>query len=190
MSLQQVQMNEAINEQQNTEEELQAVHYRTMSPEEIDGLKERVESVKKEFESYRYRLDIDQDMMNRYFDFIKNEAKFDGKDCLGLPKVHEALEDCVKEGNKVVMGGRPQYTLSNMHLEALYYYLTKVTGAGLQEATRLKELLDPILDSLSRAVVRRNTLQSFLEKAEAKLHGIIDPDENIDPTYEENVQGE
>ena len=77
-----------------------------------------------------------------------------------------------------------------MHLEALYYYLTKVTGAGLQEATRLKELLDPVLESLSRAVVRRNTLQSFLEKAEAKLHGIIDPDENIDPEYEENVQGE
>ena len=28
------------------------------------------------------------------------------------------------------------------------------------------------------------------EKAEAKLHGIINPDENIDPEYEENVQGE
>jgi hypothetical protein len=188
MSLQQVQTNDTINEQENNGGDLQLVQYRKMSQEEIQGLKDRVESVKKEFETYRYKLDVDQAMMDRYFDFITNEAKFDGKDCLGLPKVYEALQDCVKEGNKTVMGGRPQYTLSNMHLEALYYYLTKVTGAGLQEATRLKELLDPILDSLSRAVVRRNTLQSFLEKAEAKLHGIIDPDENIDPEYEENAQ--
>lgn len=190
MSLQQVQTNESVDTQNSGEEELQAVQYRRMSPEEIEGLKQRVEDVKKEFESYRYKLDVDQDMMNRYFDFIMNDAKFDGKDCLGLPKVYEALEECVREGNKIVMGGRPQYTLSNMHLEAIYYYLTKVTGQGLKEASSLKELLDPILDSLSRAVVRRNTLQSFLEKAEAKLHGIIDPDENIDPEYEENVQGE
>lgn len=190
MSLQQVQMNESIEEQNNLGEDIPVVQYRRMSPEEIEGLKQRVEDVKKEFETYKYKLDVDTVMMDKYFAFIENGAKFDGKDCLGLPKVHEALQECVKEGNKFVMGGRPQYTLSNMHLEALYYYLTKVTGQGLAEAMSLKELLDPVLDSLSRAVVRRNTLQSFLEKAEAKLHGIIDPDENIDPEYEENVQGE
>lgn len=190
MSLQQVQMNESIEEQNNVGEDIPVVQYRRMSPEEIEGLKQRVEDVKKEFETYKYKLDVDTSMMDKYFAFIENGAKFDGKDCLGLPKVHEALQECVKEGNMFVMGGRPQYTLSNMHLEALYYYLTKVTGQGLAEAMSLKELLDPVLDSLSRAVVRRNTLQSFLEKAEAKLHGIIDPDENIDPEYEENVQGE
>lgn len=184
MSLQQEQ-----TDNQNVEQELQAVQYRSMTPEEIETLKQRVESVKKEFETYRYRLNVDADMMRRYFDFIENHAKFDGKDLLGLPKVFEALKESEKEGMKVVMGGRPQYTLSNMHLEALYYYLTKVTGTGLAEANSFKELLDPVLDSLSRAVVRRNTLQSFLERAEAKLHGIIDPEENIDPEYEEDVKG-
>lgn len=186
MSLQQ----EQINERNDQETDLPIVQHRKMSTEEIQALKDRVESVKKEFETYKYKLDVDQDLMNRYFDFIRIDAKFDGKDCLGLPKVYQALEDCVKEGNKVIMGGRPQYTLSNMHLEAIYYYLTKVTGQGLEQANKLKELLDPVLESLSRAVVRRNTLQSFLEKAEAKLHGIIDPDENIDPNYEEDVEGE
>lgn len=186
MSLQQ----EQIDEQNSQEADLPAVQHRNMSPEEIQALKERVEEVKKEFETYKYKLDVDQNMMDRYFHFIKTEAKFDGKDCLGLPKVYEALENCVREGNKIIMGGRPQYTLSNMHLEAIYYYLTKVTGQGLEQANALKELLDPVLESLSRAVVRRNTLQSFLEKAEAKLHGIIDPDENIDPNYEEDVTGE
>lgn len=186
MSLQQ----EQINEQNIQGGDLEPVQYRTMSAEEIQLLKDRVETVKKEFETYKYKLDVDQALMNRYFDFIINDAKFDGKDCLGLPKVHEALEDCVKEGNKIIMGGRPQYTLSNMHLEAIYYYLTKVTGQGLEQANKLKELLDPVLESLSRAVVRRNTLQAFLERAEAKLHGIIDPDENIDPNYEEDVEGE
>ena len=188
MSLQQVQINESIEEQNNVEEDIPV--YRMMSPEELEGLKQRVEDVKKEFETYKYKLDVDQPTMDKYINFISNDAKFDGKDCLGLPKVYDALQECVNEGNKIVMGGRPQYTLSNMHLEAIYYYLTKVTGQGLTEANNLKELLDPILYSLSRAVVRRNTLQSFLEKAEAKLHGIINPDENIDPEYEENVQGE
>jgi hypothetical protein len=185
MSLQQEQTN---NE---TEQRLELVkQYRTMSPEEIENLKQRVDEVKKEFESYQYKLDVDQTMMQRYVDFIRDEAKFDGKDCLGIPKVYDALQDCIKEGNKTVMGGKPQYTLSNMHLEAIYYYLTKVTGTGLYEANLLNQLLEPVLESLSRAVVRRNTLQSFLEKAEAKLHGIIDPEENIDPEYEENAQGE
>jgi hypothetical protein len=161
-----------------------------MSPEEIENLKQRVDEVKNEFESYQYKLDVDQTMMQRYVDFIRDGAKFDGKDCLGIPKVYDALQDCIKEGNKIVMGGKPQYTLSNMHLEAIYYYLTKVTGTGLDEANSLNQLLEPVLESLSRAVVRRNTLQSFLEKAEAKLHGIIDPEENIDPEYEENAQGE
>lgn len=187
MSLQQEQMDSQNVE--NLDNELKAVEYRKMSLDEIDALKRRVDSVKKEFETYRYRLEVDSDMMRRYFDFIENHAKFDGKDCLGLPKVFDALKESEKEGMKVIMGGRPQYTLSNMHLEALYYYLTKVTGAGLAEANSLKELLDPVLDSLSRAVVRRNTLQSFLERAEAKLHGIIDPDENIDPEYQEDVEG-
>jgi len=185
MSLQQ----EQTNEQNIQEADLEPVQYRNMSTEEIQLLKDRVEAVKKEFETYKYKLDVDKALMDRYFDFIRNDAKFDGKDCLGLPKVYEALEECVREGNKVIMGGRPQYTLSNMHLEAIYYYLTKVTGQGLADAMSLKELLDPVLESLSRAVVRRSTLQSFLEKAEAKLHGIIDPDENIDPNYEEDVEG-
>jgi len=188
MSLQQVQTSENTEGQvipMNLEE---AVQHRKMSTEEIEALKARVDEIKKEFETYKYKFEVDQDLMQKYVSFIENEAKFDGKDCLGLPKVHDALQDCIKEGNKTVMGGKPQYTLSNMHLEAIYYYLTKVTGQGLEEALNLKTLLDPVLDSLSRAVVRRNTLQSFLERAEAKLHGIIDPDENIDPEYEENVQ--
>lgn len=182
MSLQQQQ-----TDNQNLEQDdLQPIQYRKMAPDEIESLKQRVDLAKKEFETYRYRLDVGTDMMSRYFDFVENHAKFDGKDCLGLPKIFDALKESEKEGLKVVMGGRPQYTLSNMHLEALYYYLTKVTGTGLAEANSLKELLDPVLDSLSRALVRRNTLQTFLEKAEAKLHGIIDPDENIDPEYEEH----
>lgn len=189
MSLQQNQLDNTT-ENVNIGDDIPVVEFRKMTIEEIESLKERVNTIKKDFENYKYRLDVDQTMMERYVDFIVNEAKFDGKDCLGVPKVYEALEECKKEGMKAVMGGKPQYMLSNMHLEAIYYYLTKVTGVGLQEANKIKELLEPVLDSLSRAVVRRNTLQSFLEKAEAKLHGIIDPDENIDPEYEENVEGE
>lgn len=189
MSLEQGQLDNTI-ETKNTGDELPIVEYRKMTPAEIDALRDRVESVKKEFENYKYHLDVDSDMMDRYINFIEQEAKFDGKDCLGVPKVHEALLECQKEGMKAVMGGKPQYTMSNMHLEAVYYYITKSTGTGLSEAVRIKSMLDPLLDALSRAVVRRNTLQSFLERAEAKLHGIIDPDENIDPTYEENVEGE
>jgi hypothetical protein len=186
MSLQQTE-NESV--MGSSEDELSPVQYRRLTSEEIETLTKRVDEVKKEFETYKYKFDVDQELMQRYVSFITNDAKFDGKDCLGLPKIHEALEDCIKEGNRVVMGGKPQYTLSNMHLEAIYYYLTKVTGQGLSEANSLKELLDPVLSSLSRAVVRRSTLQSFLEKAEAKLHGIIDPDENIDPDYNEDAEG-
>jgi hypothetical protein len=189
MSLEIIQSDNTVDNN-NAGDEIPVVQFRRMTPVEIESLKQRVDEVKREFENYRYRLDIDQAMMDRYVDFITTKAEFDGKDALGIPKVYEALQDCIKEGNKVIMGGRPQFTLSNMHLEALYYYLTKVKGVGLQEANVLNELLNPVLDSLSRAVVRRNTLQAFLEKAEAKLHGIIDPDENIDPEYEENAEGE
>lgn len=184
MSTQQEQTINNIKEQQD---ELKPVSYRAMSQEEMEELKQRVESVKKEFETYKYKLDVDEEMINKYIMFIKHEAEFDGKDCLGIPKVYEALEECIKEANKTVIGGKPQYTMTNMHLEAIYYYLTKAKGVGLESALRIKELVDPVLETLSRALVRRNTLQAFLERAEAKLHGIIDPDENIDPTYEENV---
>jgi exonuclease VII small subunit len=187
MSLQQVQTSDDTNGQIISMDLEEAVQYRKMSTEEIEALKQRVDSVKKEFEDHKYKLDVDQEMMHSYVDFIVNEAKFDGKDCIGLPRIHDALQECIKEGNSMVMGGKPQYTITNMHLEALYYYLTKSVGTGLQEATRITNMLNPILECLSRAVVRRNTLQSFLEKAEAQLHGIISPDEKIDPEYEENV---
>jgi hypothetical protein len=187
MSLEIIQSDNTVDNN-NAGDEIPVVQFRKMTPEEIESLKQRVDEVKKEFENYKYKLDVDQDMMDRYVDFITKKAEFDGKDLLGIPKVYEALKDCIKEGNKVIMGGKPQFTMTNMHLEALYYYLTKVKGTGLADAMWFKQLLDPILDSLARAVVRRNTLQAFLEKAEAKLHGIIDPDENIDPEYEENAE--
>lgn len=168
------------------EEELvqKAVSYRKMSTEEREALKTRVESVKSDFEDHKYLLNVDQGLFSDYLDFIQNKVKFDGKDCLGIPKVYEALIESQKESTKVMLGGKPRYMLTNMHLEALYYYLVKNNGQGLEEANSLKRLLDPILESLSRAVVRRNTLQSFLEKAEAQLHGIIDPDEILAPEYE------
>lgn len=183
MNLQLVNENEM---DESTGEELlqKAQSYRKMTPEEREALKARVESVKRDFEDHKYLLNVDQDLFSDYVDFIQNKAKFDGKDCLGIPKVYEALTESQKESTKVMIGGKPRYMLTNMHLEALYYYLVKNNGQGLEEATVLKRLLDPVLESLSRAVVRRNTLQSFLEKAEAQLHGIIDPDEVIEPQYE------
>lgn len=184
MSLQLVNEDGIIESQEGTDSTLKPVSYRKMTPEERESLKARVESVKHDFENHKYLLDVTPELFQSYVDFIKNDAKFDGKDCLGIPKVHEALMESEKEGIKVMMGGKPQYMLTNMHLEALYYYLVKKNGQGLEEANSLKTLLDPILESLSRAVVRRNTLQSFLEKAEAQLHGIIDPDEKLTPEYE------
>jgi len=185
MSLQLVseEAGEIIDNSQNVDN-LKPVSYRKMSQEERDALKARVESVKKDFEEHEYKFNVTPSQFHLYKDFLQDDAEFDGKDCLGIPKVFDALNECEKEASKVVVGGNPQYMLTNMHLEALYYYLTKKKGKGYAEAKHLKELLDPVIESLSRAVVRRNTLQAFLEKAEAQLHGIIDPDEVLDPEYE------
>ena len=68
--------------------------------------------------------------------------------------------------------------LPNLCLEAIYYFVSKVEGAGLEEAKfYVNELLKPVADGLGRAKVDKDSI-------EAKKFQLASYENGIDPTKE------
>jgi hypothetical protein len=129
------------------------------APVDIDGklegrkkllvaLKSKLENFEKELEGKTYLVEGKTEIAEKLSDFIINEAEWKFSECLGVIQVEKDLQTCIKD---LSSGKRKELMLSVVAIEAVYYFLSKQMGKGLESARKYMELLKPVSDSLSRA---------------------------------------
>lgn len=152
--------------------------FRQLTPEEIEDIKTKISDASTAFESTKYHISSERSFISKCIDFIENDVKYDGKDALGVIRLYSALNEA-KEESATMNSEEYEFSMTNMHIEALYYYIQKVTGTGYKSARKLATIVEPLITALTEARANNSKLQVYLEKLNAKLHGLIDPDEEI-----------
>jgi len=111
-------------------------------------LKKKLEDFEKELETKQYLVEGQLEIAKKLHLFIYYRAEWKFSESLGIietAKQIDAIRDSIEKGKtKEVM-------LSHLALEAFYYFLSKLTGKGLESATEHVQLLKPIADALGRA---------------------------------------
>ena len=81
-------------------------------------------------------------------DFISYKAEWKFSESMGVIETAKQLTDVIKD---LETGKRKEVMLSHLALEAIYYFMSKETGKGLESAQFYFNLLKPVTDALSRA---------------------------------------
>lgn len=152
------------------------------APVDVDGkLNQRVElakSLEAKLDKFRSELETKFYLVEGQIKvtkalqlFIAKDAKWSFSESMGIIEASKQLEAALKD---LESGKRSELMLSNLSLEALYYFLSKETGVGLSSAlVYFNDILKPILDALSRAKMDKDK-KDQLEKDLASVQSAID----------------
>lgn len=133
-------------------------------------LEEKLNKFREELENKNYLVEGGLATAKGLQDFVTNSAKWNFSEAMGIIEVSRQLETCVKE---LESGKRKELMLSNLSLEALYYFLSKENGTGLQSALAyFNTTLKPVLDALSRAKQDKEKKDQMEKDLATVLHAI------------------
>jgi hypothetical protein len=152
------------------------------TPVDVDGklemrqklaadLEKKLIDFRAELESKQYLVEGQLTTAEGLHDYITNYAKWSFSESMGIIEAAKQLETCVKD---LKSGKRKELMLPNLTIEAIYYFVSKETGTGLQSAiTYFNTILKPITDSLSRAKQDKEK-KDQMEKDLATVQSAID----------------
>jgi hypothetical protein len=135
----------------------------------LDILKKKLEDLDTELENKLYLVEGKQEIAEKLKNFIINEAEWKFSESIGIIQTEEDLSKCIKD---LSSGKRKELMLSNLAIEAIYYFLTKVTGKGIETSKTYLELLKPISDSLSRAKADKEKKDQLVKDIGSVEHAI------------------
>jgi hypothetical protein len=134
------------------------------------ALEEKLNKFRQELETKTYLVEGGLLTAKALNDFITGAAKWNFSESMGVIEVSRQLETCIKD---LETGKRKELMLSHLSLEAIYYFLSKETGTGLQQAlTYFNQILKPILDALSRAKQDKDKKDQMEKDLATVLHAI------------------
>lgn len=117
--------------------------------------------------------------------FITNDAKWNFSESMGIIETRKQLDVIVKD---LETGKRKEVMLSTLALEAIYYFLSKETGVGLESALfYFNTILKPVTDALSRAKQDKEK-KDQLEKDLGTVQNALD--QGAVSEFEENMISE
>jgi hypothetical protein len=152
------------------------------TPVDVDGklemrqklaadLEKKLIDFRAELENKQYLVEGQLTTAEGLHDFITNFAKWSFSESMGIIEAAKQLEVCAKD---LKTGKRKELMLPNLTIEAIYYFVSKETGTGLQSAlTYFNTVLKPITDALSRAKQDKEKCNQ-MEKDLATVQSAID----------------
>lgn len=111
-------------------------------------LKQKLADFEKELETKNYLVEGRVEGAEKLLTFLTYGAEWKFSEALGIV---ETTSQLTKIKENLEKGKSKEIMLSHLALEALYYFLSKGTGKGLDSAQHYLTLLKPITDALSRA---------------------------------------
>ena len=158
---------EQIQDNQNGFNELN--EFETQYDEvKVNQIKFMLDGKKEELKTKVYALSMTEKTFQNYYDFMTNDAEWNGTEALGVKEVIKELDKIKKEGgvkNSVIF-------LSILPLEASHYFLSKSKGKGLESAEKFLEIYKPIDQALNDAKNDVMDIKDLEKEYAAAMQGI------------------
>lgn len=133
----------------------------------VDSLEAEIVEKKNELKSKVYAITFSDDLLQKYEDFIMNDAEWTSTEALGVKEVSKQIQKIKKEGvkNQVIY-------MSALPLEASHYFITKAKGKGLKSAENFLDLYKPFDQALNDAKRDVATIKDLEKELAAAMQGI------------------
>ena len=139
----------------------------SVDPELVSLAQNELDNKRKENREKLYAISMSESLLIRYQNFMVEEAEWNSTEALGVVEVNKQIQKIKSEkikDNVIYMGALP--------VEATHYFLNKVKGKGLVEATSFIELYRSFDQALNDVKSDNQILQDLEKKLAAAMQGI------------------
>jgi hypothetical protein len=139
----------------------------SVDPELVSLAQNELDNKRKENREKLYAISMSEALLKRYENFMTEEAEWNSTEALGVVEVNKQIQKIKSEkikDNVIYMGALP--------VEATHYFLNKVKGKGLVEASNFIELYRSFDQALNDVKSDNQILQDLEKKLAAAMQGI------------------
>ena len=86
----------------------------------VEELKKKIDEAKKSLQGKEYAVSMNENLLERFEKFMKNEVEWRSKEALGVVEIIKRIESIKKEGIKDGVG-----YFTNLEVEASHYFILK-----------------------------------------------------------------
>lgn len=142
----------------------------------VDFLDRKISEKENELQTKKYVVEGKAEVGETILTFLKEKAQWKFSESLGIVESVRQLEDAVKA---VKTKKTSELMLQSLSLEAVYYFLTKVEGVGLDDANAYIKILKPVSDALGRSKQDRQDIDQLM-RDKGTLESAIDSGVDIE----------
>jgi len=139
----------------------------SVDQELVNSLEKELGDKRKENREKLYAISMKESLLRRYENFMAEEAEWNSTEALGVVEVNKQIQKIKSEkikDNVIYMGALP--------IEATHYFLNKVKGKGLTEASNFIELYRSFEQALNDVKSDNQILQDLEKNLSAAMQGI------------------
>lgn len=133
----------------------------------VNSAEKELGDKRKENREKLYAISMKESLLRRYENFMTEEVEWNSTEALGVVEVNKQIQKIKSEkikDNVIYMGALP--------IEATHYFLNKVKGKGLTEASNFIELYRSFDQALNDVKSDNQILQDLEKKLAAAMQGI------------------
>jgi hypothetical protein len=139
----------------------------SVDQELVNSVEKELGDKRKENREKLYAISMSESLLKKYENFMAEEAEWNSTEALGVVEVNKQIQKIKSEkikDNVIYMGALP--------VEATHYFLNKVKGKGLAEASNFIELYKSFDQALNDVKSDNQILQDLEKKLAAAMQGI------------------
>ena len=152
-------------------------------------LKKNIEDMQSLMDKKVYLVEGGAETGNALLTFIQTKAEWKFSESMGIIESERQIKEALDQISK---GKTKELMLKNLTLEAIYYFMTKVTGMGIAEAkVYYTNMLKPVSEGLSRVKADKDKLDQLVRDLGTIEHA-IDQGVSIEDedTFVKEIMGE
>jgi len=136
----------------------------------VEFLDRKISEKEADLENKKYIVEGKNEASKELLNFLKHNAQWKFSEALGVIESIKQVEEAEKA---LITKKTTELMLPSLAIEAVYYFLTKVEGTGIDAANAYIKLLKPVSDALSRSKQERTDLDQLI-RDKGTLESAID----------------
>lgn len=156
----------SISSESNNEEVLEKF-IQKVDTKKVEKLKKEIEDYKKSLSGKEYAVSLDQNFLDKFEDFMRNQVQWRSKEALGVMEILKRIEQIKKEGIKDGVG-----YFTNLEVEASHYFILKWEGKGNSQINDFVTLWKSFEETLTLIHQDNSKLKELEKELQAAEQGI------------------